>query len=222
MPGATPLVDTVIRRGLMPASAVSTRSDPSVAATFASGSPIPMKTMWVTGPMPRSWSTRDAARTWSTISAVVQLRRSPMCPVAQNGHPTAHPTWLLTQTVERRRESARAGVSIATVSMVWPSARRQRSLMVSPPSARISVSTLTVENSNSAASPSRSAAGSCRTDWKSATNGCQTAARIWRARQAGSPRRDRAWTTDSSSAVLKARVGISPWYGRPRLPPSTS
>ena len=44
-----------------------------------------MNTMWVTGPIPRSWSARDAARTWSTISAVVQLRRSPMCPVAQNG-----------------------------------------------------------------------------------------------------------------------------------------
>jgi hypothetical protein len=41
-----------------------------------------------------------------------------MCPVAQNGQPTAHPTWLLTQTVDRRRESVRAGVSIATVSIV--------------------------------------------------------------------------------------------------------
>jgi len=62
-----------------------------------------------------------------------------MWPVAQNGHPTAQPTWLLTQTVDRRRESARAGVSMATVSMVWPSPRRQSSLMVSPPSARSSV-----------------------------------------------------------------------------------
>ena len=160
MPGATPLVETVIRRALMPASAVSTRSDSRVAATLASGSPIPMYTMWVTGPMPRRCSALDAARTWSTISAAVQLRRNPMWPVAQKGQPTAQPTWLLTHTVERRRESARAGVSIATVSMVWPSPRRQRSLIVSPASASTSVATVTVENSNSPARARRSGAGS--------------------------------------------------------------
>jgi len=42
LPGATPLVETVIRLGLMPASRVSTVSDSSVAVTFASGSPMPM------------------------------------------------------------------------------------------------------------------------------------------------------------------------------------
>jgi hypothetical protein len=99
-----------------------------------------------------------------------------MWPVAQNGQPTAHPTWLLTHTVERRRESSRPGVSIATVSMVCPSARRQRSLSVSPESAGISVSTVSVENSNSAASAVRSAAGSWRIPSKPSTKGCQTAA----------------------------------------------
>ena len=95
-----------------------------------------MYTMWVTGPSPRRCErARRGPQTWSTISAAVQLRRSPMWRVAQKGQPTAQPTWLLTQTVDRRRESARAGVSMATVSMVWPSARRQSSLIVSPESA---------------------------------------------------------------------------------------
>ncbi len=82
-----------------------------------------------------------------------------MRPVAQKGQPTAQPTWVLTQIVDRRRERGRAGVSIATVSTVWPSPSRQSSFTVRPASASLSAPTLTVENCRSAASAWRSAKG---------------------------------------------------------------
>jgi hypothetical protein len=50
---------------------------------------------------------RDAARiaqaTCAAISPAVRFPESPICPVAQNPHPIAHPDWVDTHTVTRSR-----------------------------------------------------------------------------------------------------------------------
>ena len=82
--------------------------DSSTRSRLSSGSPIPMKTMFVRC-FPSTASLRAAWRTWSTISAVSRSRSIPSSPVAQKGQPTAQPAWELMQSVWRSRASSRAG-----------------------------------------------------------------------------------------------------------------
>ena len=65
----------------------------STASRFISGSPMPMKTAFVTGPERRKWSA------WSRISEAVRFRPKRIWPVAQNVHVSGQPDWL-----ERQRE----------------------------------------------------------------------------------------------------------------------
>ena len=127
MPGTSPTVEIVSLRADRPMSSCSRSTDSHTAASLASGSPIPMNT---TLPSRRCIvrASRAASATCSTISPTVRCRVKPACPVAQNPHPIAHPTWLLTHTVTR------SGYSISTVSIRLPSCSSHRYFTVSPPS----------------------------------------------------------------------------------------
>jgi len=52
-------------------------------------------------PLRCSCNRRAKYNTWSIISPAVRFLSNPCQPVAQNGHPTAQPTWVETQTVKR-------------------------------------------------------------------------------------------------------------------------
>ena len=69
--------------------------DSITASTLSSGSPMPMKTMFLTVAC-RSWV---AANHWPTISGAVSERTSPIWAVSQKPHPMAQPTWLETHSV---------------------------------------------------------------------------------------------------------------------------
>ena len=120
MPGTTPAVETVIRRGEMRlaedlervahgieveqrlAHAHEDQVEPSAAAAR------PVR----------------AARTWPTISPAVRLRPAPQKPVTQKAHASAQPAWLERQSVRR----VRSGMSTASIEA--PSASRSRYLVV--------------------------------------------------------------------------------------------
>jgi len=93
-----PTVDRVRRRAEIPTSPWSRSTADQTWSKFASGSPIPMNTTWVTR---RGAPSRWAATTCSTISPARSCRVNPPWPVAQNWHPIAHPAWVDTQTVRR-------------------------------------------------------------------------------------------------------------------------
>ena len=90
-----------------------------MARKFASGSPIPMKTMLDkrVGPPASSPSAQalEAARTCSRISAADRFRVSPICPVAQNGQAIPHPAW------EEMHKVVRFGYRMRTDSTRAPS-----------------------------------------------------------------------------------------------------
>jgi hypothetical protein len=67
----------------------------STLPRFMSGSPIPMKTAWLTASLRRKCSA------WSRISDAVRLRPKRMAPVAQKVHVNGQPDWLDTHR-ERR------------------------------------------------------------------------------------------------------------------------
>ena len=120
MPGTTPTVDTVRWRAERPKSSCSRSSDSSTGSTFASGSPMPMKTTCDTRAVVTCW----ARTTCSTISPASRWRSKPACPVAQNVQPIAQPAWDDTQTV------ARSPVRMSTVSTCAPSPVCQSHLVV--------------------------------------------------------------------------------------------
>ena len=66
---------------------------------FASGSPIPITTMWLIRSV--AGRRRASRSSCSRISPVVRLRTTPSMPLAQNTHPIAQPTCELMQTVRR-------------------------------------------------------------------------------------------------------------------------
>ena len=75
---------------------------PKTCRWFAKGSPIPMKTMFVSrcGVVSGSFAASRRAHTaWAAISPAVRLFCSPIWPVAQNVHPIAQPACDDTQTV---------------------------------------------------------------------------------------------------------------------------
>ena len=94
IPGTQPTVETVVWAFEIPASGSRSQA-PRTASRFIIGSPIPMKTAWLTAPRRRKW------RAWSTISDSVRLRPKLIRPVAQKVQVSGHPDWLERQT-ERR------------------------------------------------------------------------------------------------------------------------
>ena len=76
----------------------SLREAASTLSRFIIGSPMPMKTRWLTGSMRRKCST------WSRISAAVRLRPNFILPVAQNVQVSGQPDCEETQ-IERRPSS---------------------------------------------------------------------------------------------------------------------
>ena len=117
---------------------------------MASGSPIPITTMWLI----RSVAGRRRARrrSCSRISPVVRLRTTPSMPLAQKTHPIAQPTCELMQTV-RRSPSRSMTHSIRCRS--WSS----RSSFSVPSSACEWVAMVVVQSVNSASSASRRVLG---------------------------------------------------------------
>src|SRR3954463_16072243 len=103
MPGIQPTVETVVWLLAMP-MAGSRSQLASTLSTLISGSPIPMKTTFVTR------SLRRKCRAWSRISDAVRLRPNFIMPVAQNVQVSGQPDWLDTHS-ERRpaRERIRTG-----------------------------------------------------------------------------------------------------------------
>ena len=92
MPGTTPTVETVRDRAdrPKPSRSCSQRTAPTVASTFARGSPIPMNTTFVTcAGTPSTPSSPEVSRrcitvTCRTTSPTPSWRRNPAWPVAQN------------------------------------------------------------------------------------------------------------------------------------------
>ena len=68
---------------------------PSTLSRLSSGSPIPMKTTWLTSSLRRKCSA------WSRISDAVRLRPNFIVPVAQKVQVSGQPDWLDRQS-ERR------------------------------------------------------------------------------------------------------------------------
>jgi len=69
-------------------------------------------------------SRRMISRTCPAISAADRLRRQPIAPVAQNTHPSAHPTWDEMHNVRRLPSG------MSTDSTASPSARVHRNFSV--------------------------------------------------------------------------------------------
>ena len=84
----------VVRRCVIPTSG-SARAAASTSSRFSIGSPMPMKTQWLTG------SIRRKCSAWSTISDAVRLRPKRICPVAQKVQVSGQPDWEETQ-IDRR------------------------------------------------------------------------------------------------------------------------
>ena len=93
--GTTPAVESVMRVGDQPKphSAVRMSSALSTLSVLSSGSPMPMKTSFV------SVSRSGRETIWLRISAAVSECCSPCRPVAQNLHPMRHPACDETQSV---------------------------------------------------------------------------------------------------------------------------
>ena len=94
---------------------------------LASGSPMPMNTILVSGVRASLRIQSRTAHTWLTISAVVRLRRKPMAPVRQKVQPMAQPTWEETHRV------LRSSSGMSTDSITAPSSRRKANLTAPSP-----------------------------------------------------------------------------------------
>ena len=91
------------------------------AASSSCGSPIPMKTTFVTA---IGGSSSAISRTCAAISHAARLRWKPMRPVAQKAHWSAQPACDEMQSVSRPPSG------MATVSISCPSGRRKRNFSV--------------------------------------------------------------------------------------------
>jgi hypothetical protein len=106
MPGTSPTVEIVIARADSPNPRCSRHAAPQVAAGFANGSPMPMKTTLVrwwgaSGPGRSSGSMVETLATCSTTSPAESWRLKPNWPVAQKVQPIAQPAWVEMHTVAR-------------------------------------------------------------------------------------------------------------------------
>ena len=87
MPGIQPTVEIAVLDEATPSSGRRSQAA-STLSRFMSGSPMPMKTAWLTA------STRLKCSAWSRISEVVRLRPNFIRPVAQNVQVSGQPDWL--------------------------------------------------------------------------------------------------------------------------------
>ena len=94
MPGIHPTVETPVFECAIPTSGRRSHAA-RTASRFISGSPMPMKTAWLTA----SFLLKCSA--WSRISEAVRLRPKRIVPVAQNVQVSGQPDWLDTHS-ERR------------------------------------------------------------------------------------------------------------------------
>ena len=94
MPGIQPTVEMPVFEWATPISGSRSQAA-STLSRFMSGSPMPMKTAWLTGSSRRKWSA------WSRISERSRLRPNFMRPVAQKVQVSGQPDWLDRQS-ERR------------------------------------------------------------------------------------------------------------------------
>ena len=94
IPGIQPTVEMPMFECAIPTSGKRSHAARTLSR-FMSGSPMPMKTAWLTGSFLRKWSA------WSRISDAVRLRPKRIVPVAQNVQVSGQPDWLDTQR-ERR------------------------------------------------------------------------------------------------------------------------
>mmetsp|Transcript_15648 Transcript_15648/g.54222 ORF Transcript_15648/g.54222 Transcript_15648/m.54222 type:complete len:349 (-) Transcript_15648:1-1047(-) len=127
--GDGPTVEIVIFDRAMRNLSPST-SDVAAALTWSTlrpASPMPMKTMFVSGGMASDSRATFAARAnCARISSAVSWRTSPIRAVAQKRQPRSQPTCDDTQSVVR----GRVGWGINTASTARPSANRTRSFVV--------------------------------------------------------------------------------------------
>src|SRR5262245_42011155 len=103
------------------------RSAGTTLRKFASGSPMPMSTTFVTARSsgrPDVPSSRFASQTCPTISAVVRLRLNPCCAVEQKEQSSAHPT------CEEMHSVPRSGSGMNTISNACFSSARSSHLRV--------------------------------------------------------------------------------------------
>jgi len=94
IPGIQPTVEMPMFECAIPRSGKRSHAA-STLSRFMSGSPMPMKTAWLTASFLRKWSA------WSRISEAVRLRPKRIVPVAQNVQVSGQPDWLDTHR-ERR------------------------------------------------------------------------------------------------------------------------
>jgi hypothetical protein len=94
MPGIQPTVEIAVLEVAIPTSGRRSHAARTLSR-FMSGSPMPMKTAWLTGSTLRKWSA------WSRISDAVRLRPNFILPVAQKVQVSGQPDWLDRQS-ERR------------------------------------------------------------------------------------------------------------------------
>ena len=94
MPGIQPTVEIAVFEVATPSSGSRSQAA-STLSRFISGSPMPMKTAWLTA------SVRRKCSAWSRISEAVRLRPNFIRPVAQNVQVSGQPDWLDRQS-ERR------------------------------------------------------------------------------------------------------------------------
>ena len=124
---AIPQVETVIRRAPNPnlSGALNTARAAIRLSKFASGSPIPITTMFsnsnLASFLPFSTVLFTNGNACATISHALRLRTNPRIAEAQNLHPHAHPTCVLTHSVLRILPSSADGASSRTHSTKLPS-----------------------------------------------------------------------------------------------------
>ena len=178
MPRGTPLVEIVTWRAPSPMPSGEQIISNAGMRLFrlCIGSPMPITTTLLTS----SPASRLASTTWSTISDTFKFRTKPCRPVSQNTQWTWQPTCVLTHTVFR------FGARISTVSIVWPSCRRDSHLTVRSLSVwHVSISSAHAEKS--AASSSRRAFGRFAISSKDMASFLKIQSCICVARKAGCP-----------------------------------
>ena len=134
------------------------------AGQFMSGSPMPMKTMFVG----RSGGSSSASsRTWPAISDGARLREKPMSPVAQKEHCSAHPACDEMQNVSRL--AVGDGHRLDRLAVVQPEEELLRAVGGHLPREQLRAAAAR----SCASSCSRNAAGSVVMAAKSGTGACQ-------------------------------------------------
>mmetsp|Transcript_13849 Transcript_13849/g.40561 ORF Transcript_13849/g.40561 Transcript_13849/m.40561 type:complete len:216 (-) Transcript_13849:169-816(-) len=122
--GEGPTVDTEMCEFPRRKPSTMVRAARCTCSRLSAGSPMPMKTTFVSGGSSLLWASCMPAKSCPRISCASRDRMSPMAPVEQNAQARAQPTWLETQIVVRE------SVGMSTVSAMSPSCRCTRIFVV--------------------------------------------------------------------------------------------